>query len=75
MFFDDSDLDQATASASCGHCLDEAQGANRDCWGIAICPAPGRDRGYLRVGMFTCLARDGGMDLFAGAEKETIELF
>ncbi|KLU85773.1 hypothetical protein MAPG_04793 [Magnaporthiopsis poae ATCC 64411] len=75
MFFNDSDLDQATASASCDRCLDEAQDVKRDCWGIAICPAPGRDRGYLRVGMFTCLAQDGGLGLFAGAEKETIELF
>ncbi|EJT71011.1 hypothetical protein GGTG_12032 [Gaeumannomyces tritici R3-111a-1] len=74
-FFDDGDLDQATASAGCAACLSEAQGTIRDCWGIIICPAPGRDRGYLRVGWFSCQGRDGGLDLFAGAEKETIELF
>ncbi|KAL8386936.1 hypothetical protein RB595_010288 [Gaeumannomyces hyphopodioides] len=30
-FFDDGDLDQATASAGCSACLGEAEGASRDC--------------------------------------------
>jgi hypothetical protein len=45
----------------------------RDCWGLVICPIPGQGK-YWRVGVFISRAEMGGLNLFAGTEKEAIEL-
>jgi hypothetical protein len=69
-FLNSEQLEDA-AGSSCRLCAD--QDALRDIWGLVIHPAS-RPGTYLRVGMFVSRADQGGMLLFEGSTRRTVEL-